>query len=214
MGHNECVIHFRTTRKELTVSATATKSIQHKEQTHGNGASNGVASKIKSFPAPSQLATPTDLKPEQVKAVTEAVNPLIADAMTLYFKTKNFHWHLSGKRFRDLHLLFDEHAAQILESIDPMAERVRKIGGTTLRSLSHAIQLQTVSDDNEDFVEPSDMVARLMEDNRHIVGAIRKAAKTAEDNDDIATANMLEEILDATERRTWFLFEISQTMEK
>jgi starvation-inducible DNA-binding protein len=207
-------------------TATATKSTQHKDhEPAANGhkadghparsaSSKDGRARIESFPAPPELATPTDLKPEQVKAVTDAVNPLIADAITLYFKTKNFHWHLSGKRFRDLHLLFDEHAAQILESIDPMAERIRKIGGTTIRSLLHAIQERTIEDDNDAYVEPSDMVARLLEDNRHIVGAIRKAAKAAEDNDDIATANMLEEILDLTERRTWFLFEISQTFEK
>ena len=167
----------------------------------------------KVYPPPSQLATPTDLSPEQAKAVTEAVNPLIADAFALYTKTKNFHWHLSGPRFRELHLLFDKQATQILESIDPMVERLRKIGGTSIRSLSHAGSLQTIHDDNDDFVGPQEMVHRLLLDNRHIAQQIREAAGVADDNKDLATANLLEEILDQTERRAWFLYEVAQTAE-
>ncbi len=165
------------------------------------------------YPAPLPLSTPTDLSPEQAKAVTEAVNPLIADAFALYAKTKNYHWHLSGPRFRDLHLLFDKQATQVLESIDPMVERIRKIGGTSVRSLSHAGSLQTINDDNEEFVEPQEMVHRLILDNRHIAQQIRAAAEVADDNKDLATANLLEEILDTTERRSWFLYEIAQTAE-
>ena len=165
------------------------------------------------YPAPAPLSTPTDLSPKQAKAVTEAVNPLIADAFALYAKTKNYHWHLSGPRFRDLHLLFDKQATQVLESIDPMVERIRKIGGTSIRSLSHAGSLQTLNDDNDEFVQPQEMVHRLILDNRHIAGQIRAAAGVADDNKDLATANLLEEILDLTERRSWFLYEIAQTGE-
>ncbi|MEO5943994.1 MAG: DNA starvation/stationary phase protection protein [Ferruginibacter sp.] len=162
------------------------------------------------FPAPSRLAVPTDLKPEEVKAVAECVNPLVADAYALYSKTKNFHWHLSGSHFRDYHLLFDEQADAIFDSIDILAERVRRIGGTTIRSISHISQLQTISDNNEDFVNPEDMIAELLADNQHIARNIRKAIKTTEDKRDTPTSNLLQEQLDATERRIWFLFEISQ----
>jgi starvation-inducible DNA-binding protein len=162
------------------------------------------------FPVPARLATATDLKPEEAQAVMNAVNPLIADAFALYTKTKNFHWHLSGRRFRDLHLLFDEHAAEILGGIDVMAERVRKVSGTTIRSISHISRLQTIADDNDEFVSPPDMVRRLLQDNRHIAGQIRKAIQVCEDSRDFPTSNELETILDLTERRAWFLFEIDR----
>ena len=167
-------------------------------------------SKPKTFPASRQLATQTDLKPQEVQRITEALNPLVADAFALYVKTKNFHWHLSGSHFRDYHLLFDEHADQILASIDILAERVRRVGGTTIRSISHVSQLQTISDDNEDFVSPGDMVRRLMEDNAHIATAQRAAHEVCEQCRDVATASELEVIIDETERRKWFLFEICQ----
>jgi starvation-inducible DNA-binding protein len=156
------------------------------------------------------LATTTDLNANEVRAVVQAVNPLIADAFALYVKTKNFHWHLSGPRFRDYHLLFDEHAAAILESIDPLAERVRKIGGTTLRSIEHIGRLQTIADDDDDFVRPLDMVRRLLADNRKMAEAQRAAIDVCEEHRDSPTANILQEILDGTERRVWFLFELTQ----
>ena len=162
------------------------------------------------YPAPPQLSTPTDLTPEQAQAVTDAVNPLIADSFALYVKTKNFHWHLSGSHFRDYHLLFDEHAEQIFAGIDPMAERIRKIGGATVRSISHVGKLQTLHDDNDEFVAPAEMIQRLMQDNRHVAQQLRAAAETAEDNKDVATSDLLEGLLDEAERRTWFLFEIAQ----
>ncbi len=165
---------------------------------------------IKSFPSPAQLATVTDLTPKEAQAVTEAVNPLIADAFALYVKTKNFHWHLSGSHFRDYHLLFDEQAEAIFESIDIMAERVRRIGGTTIRSISHIGQLQTIEDDNSDFVPAGEMVKRLMEDNGHMAKLIRDAIEICDKNRDSATSNALQQILDETERRKWFLFEIVQ----
>ena len=162
------------------------------------------------FPAAKQLATPTDLKPEEAQAVTEAVNPLIADSFALYVKTKNFHWHLTGSHFRDYHLLFDEQAAAIFEAIDPLAERVRKIGGTTIRSISHIGETQTIPDDNDAYVAPGEMIQRLLDDNRHIAEQQRAAIKVCEDNRDSVTANLLQEVLDETERRIWFLFEVAQ----
>jgi starvation-inducible DNA-binding protein len=177
--------------------------------------------KIEFYPAPTQLATKTDLSSQEVedhsepslskvKTITEAVNRLIADAFALYVKTKNFHWHLYGSHFRDYHLLFDEHADAIFESIDTMAERVRRVGGTTIRSISHIGQLQTIKDDNSEVVPAGEMIRILMEDNGHIAKMIRDAITVCEENRDSATSNQLEEILDKTERRKWFLFEVLQ----
>ena len=163
--------------------------------------------------APRQLATTTDLKPEDVRAVTETVNPLIADSFALYVKTKNFHWHLAGPRFRDYHLLFDEQAAAIQDSIDTLAERVRKLGGLTVRSIGHIARLQTVQDDNDEFVPTSEMINRLLADNRKMAEAQREAIEVCDDHDDTPTGNILQEILDQTERRIWFLFELSQSDE-
>lgn len=159
----------------------------------------------------SELSTPTDLSPEDVQAVTEAINPLVADALALYVKTKNFHWHLSGRRFHDLHLLFDEQADAILESVDVLAERVRKIGGQTIRSISHISELQTITDDNDDYVSPNEMIRRLCDDNRHIAELQRKAHVACDRTGDVATTSILENLIDETERRTWFLFEITQS---
>jgi len=166
--------------------------------------------KVESYPVPTPLATETDLSPQEVKAITEAVNPLIADAFALYVKTKNFHWHLYGSHFRDYHLLFDEHAEAIFESIDVMAERVRRVGGTTIRSISHIGQLQTIEDDNSTVVAAGEMVRILMEDNGHIAKMIREAIETCDKNRDSATSNQLQNILDETERRKWFLYEVMQ----
>ncbi len=164
----------------------------------------------KAYPASRQLATVTDLTSKEAQAVTEAVNPLIADAFALYVKTKNFHWHLSGSHFRDYHLLFDEQAEAIFESIDIMAERVRRVGGTTIRSISHIGQLQSIDDDNDDFVPAGQMIKRLMDDNAHIAQMIRAAIEVCDKHRDSASSNALQEILDETERRKWFLFEIMQ----
>jgi starvation-inducible DNA-binding protein len=166
--------------------------------------------KIRSYPAPAKLSTVTDLTQAEAQAVTTAVNPLIADAFALYVKTKNFHWHLYGSHFRDLHLLFDEQAEAILDSTDILAERVRRIGGTTIRSIGHISELQTIEDDNNDVVPPMEMVRRLMEDNTHIARLIRSAITVCDTNRDSATSNLLQDILDKTERRKWFLFEIIQ----
>ncbi|MGY2896009.1 Dps family protein [Deinococcus sp. UYEF24] len=166
-----------------------------------------------SFPAPSALQTPTDLNDEQVKKVVEAVNPLIADAFAVYLKTKNFHWHLSGSHFRDYHLMLDEQADQLIGSTDPLAERIRKLGGTTLRSVSHISQLQTVADNNADFVTPLDMLTELMNDNKALAKNQRAAHEVCDDSRDFATSSLLETIIDETERRTWFLFEAAQGLE-
>lgn len=177
----------------------------------GDGKQNAkTATKSRTASVPRQLATSTDLKPEDVRAVAEAVNPLIADAFALYVKTKNFHWHLAGPRFRDYHLLFDEQAAAILESIDVLAERVRKLGGETIRSIGHIGRLQTIKDDDDEFVPTSEMIRRLLADNRQMAEAQRAAIEVCDEHDDTPTGNILQEILDQTERRIWFLFELNQ----
>ena len=161
-------------------------------------------------PAIGALATPTDLTDREVSAVVDAVNPLIADAFTLYVKTKNFHWHASGPHFRDYHLLFDEQAEGILDSIDLLAERVRKLGGTTIRSVGDISRRQTIPDDNDEFVTPLEMVQRLLADNRHIAERQRTAIAICDEHRDTPTGNFLQDLLDQTERRIWLLFEISQ----
>jgi len=164
----------------------------------------------KSYPPPPQLSTPTVLTPHEVRAVTEAINPLIADAFALYVKTKNYHWHLYGPHFNDYHKMFDEQAEAIFDSIDEMAERVRKIGGTTIRSISHISQLQTIEDDNEDLVSPEKMVRRLAEDNGRMAKALHDAIHVCDKNRDLGTSNLLQDVLDKTDRRVWFLFETQQ----
>ena len=162
------------------------------------------------YPAAPPLATPTDLEPRHVSAVVEAINPLIADAFALYVKTKNFHWHVSGPQFRDDHLLFDEQAEDIFAAIDVLAERVRKIGGTTLRSIGAIAALQTIVDDDEAYVTPRDMLLRLLADNQHIAEMQRRAIAVCDEQQDTPTGNILQELLDHTERRIWFLFETSR----
>jgi starvation-inducible DNA-binding protein len=183
-----------------TVARTAAETGKTHARTNGQ---------IKSYPAPKELATPTDLKPEEVRAVVEALNPLIADAFALFTKTKNFHWHVASSHYRDYHKLLDEQAQSIFETIDPLAERVRRIGGTTIRSISHIAQLQGIADDNNDFVPPDRMIQELIRDNRQSAERQRAAIEVCEKNRDMATANILEEILDDTEKRIWFLYEIS-----
>ena len=156
------------------------------------------------------LATPTDLGANATKDISGGLNILEADVLALWMKTKNFHWHLAGPRFRDYHLLFDEQAGAILESIDPLAERVRKLGGTTIRSIGHIGRLQTIKDDDDDFVPTSEMIQRLLLDNRHIAEQQRRAIGVCDSLGDTPTGNLLQEILDQTERRIWFLYELNQ----
>lgn len=156
------------------------------------------------------LDTPTDLDNAAVKAISEALNGLLADSYALYLKTKNFHWHVSGPHFRDYHLLLDEQAADILGATDDMAERVRKIGGTTLRSIGQISKLQTIEDNDADFVPPAMMLQELMNDNKHVAAQMRKAHDVCDEHDDIASASLIENWIDQTEKRTWFLFEAAR----
>ena len=156
------------------------------------------------------LDTPTDLPQQAVDKISAALNVLLADAFALYLKTKNFHWHVSGRHFRDYHLLLDEQADAIFATTDQLAERVRKLGGITLRSVGQIGKLQTIKDNNESYVPPREMLRELMEDNKHMAAAMRKAHKLADDHEDTGTAQLLELFIDETERRTWFLFEASR----
>ena len=153
------------------------------------------------------LKTPSALGSEAVKDITGALNALLADVFVLYLKTKNFHWHVSGPHFRDYHLLLDEHAAQIFAMTDDIAERVRKIGGTTIRSIGHVARLQRLSDNDADYVDPLDMLAELREDNRAVLAGMREAHDLCDEEKDVATTSLLETWIDETERRIWFLFE-------
>jgi starvation-inducible DNA-binding protein len=153
------------------------------------------------------LATPTDLGSGAAEAIADAINPLIADAFALYLKTKNFHWHMSGSHYRDYHLLLDEQADQIFAMTDVLAERVRKVGQTTIRSIGHIAMLQTIEDDNSEFVGPLDMLRELTEDNKNFAARQRAAHDVCDEHIDVATASLLENFIDETERRTWFLYE-------
>jgi starvation-inducible DNA-binding protein len=157
-----------------------------------------------------RLDTPTDLSEDAVAEISEALNGLLADAFALYLKTKNFHWHVSGPHFRDYHLMLDEQADAIFATTDQLAERVRKIGGLTLRSIGHIAKLQSIHDNNEEFVPPGDMLAELMADNKGVAQRMREAHKVADKHEDAATAGLLETFIDDTERRTWFLFEAAR----
>jgi starvation-inducible DNA-binding protein len=167
-------------------------------------------SKAKTDKTAPELDTPTDLSPDAVNKISAALNTLLADAFALYLKTKNFHWHVSGRHFHDYHEMLDEQSDAIFATTDQLAERVRKLGGTTLKSISQIGKLQTIKDNNEEYVPPREMLRELMEDNKHIAAAMRKAHGLCDDNDDPATAGLLETFIDETERRTWFLFEASR----
>jgi len=156
------------------------------------------------------LNTPTDLKGAATKDISGALNAILADVWAMYLKTKNFHWHMSGPHFRDYHLLLDEQADQIYAMSDPIAERVRKVGGTTLRSIGNISRLQRVADNDADYVEPEDMLAELRQDNTEFAGRLREAHEVCEEHRDIATASLIEVWIDETERRAWFLFEASR----
>src|SRR5215218_4702390 len=169
-----------------------------------------VSKASKSEKVSPDLDTPTDLPQAAVDKISASLNVLLADAFALYMKTKNFHWHVSGRHFRDYHLMLDEQAEAIFGTTDQLAERVRKLGGLTLRSIGDIGRLQTIKDNNEEYVPPREMLRELMEDNKQMAAAMRKARKLADDNDDSGTAGLLETFIDETERRTWFLFEASR----
>ncbi|HEY4920152.1 MAG TPA: DNA starvation/stationary phase protection protein [Xanthobacteraceae bacterium] len=153
------------------------------------------------------LTTPTDLKSNAVRDVAAALNLVLADVFTLYLKTKNFHWHMSGPHFRDYHLLLDEQSDQIFAMTDPIAERVRKIGGTTLHSIGEIGRLQRLADNDAVYVTPQDMLAELRDDNARLTASMREAHGVCDEHGDVASASLLEVWIDETERRTWFLFE-------
>jgi starvation-inducible DNA-binding protein len=158
-----------------------------------------------------RLETPTDLSGNAVPEIAEALNGLVADSYALYTKTKNFHWHVSGPHFRDYHLLFDDQATEIFATIDELAERVRKLGARTVHSIGEIAKLQTIKDNDKDFVSPGDMLRELMADNKTVIKAMRAAHDVADKHEDVATASILENFIDAAEKRNWFLFEASRT---
>jgi starvation-inducible DNA-binding protein len=160
--------------------------------------------------AGARLQTPTDLGANATKDITAAINALVADTFALYLKTKNFHWHVSGPHFRDYHLLLDEQADQIFAIIDVLAERVRKLGGTTIRSIGDISRRQRIADNDGDYVDPQDMLAELREDNQRFVAAMREAHDVCEEHNDVATASLLEVHIDEAEKRVWFLYEAAR----
>ena len=153
------------------------------------------------------LRTPTNLGSNATKDISAALNALLADMFALYLKTKNFHWHASGPHFRDYHLMFDEQGEQIFATTDDIAERVRKVGGTTIRSIGQIAKLQRVQDNDADFVTPEDMLAELRSDNQDLAQRLREVHDTCDEHGDVATASLIENWIDQAERRTWFLFE-------
>jgi len=159
------------------------------------------------------LSTPSGLANNAKTDISAALNALLADTFALYLKTKNFHWHMSGPHFRDYHLLLDEQAEQIFAATDAIAERVRKIGGTTLRSIGHIARLQRVADNDADFVTPRDMLAELREDNGQFVARMRETHALCDEHGDVATASLLENWIDKAERRVWFLYEAGRHAE-
>ena len=160
---------------------------------------------------PSTLATPTDLAPANTLRAADVLNAILADVLALYLKTKNFHWHMSGPHFRDYHLLLDDQAAQIFAIVDEIAERVRKTGNTTLRSISDVARRQRIKDNNAEFVSASDMLGELRDDNLTLVASLRAAKAVVDDAGDNATSGILDGWTDQAEERAWFLFEASQT---
>jgi starvation-inducible DNA-binding protein len=156
------------------------------------------------------VTTPSDIERKAVVEITGALNALLADVFSLYLKTKNFHWHMSGPHFRDYHLLLDEHGDQLFAMTDDIAERVRKIGGTTIRSIGHIARLQRIRDNDADFVTPEDMLAELHEDEKALTLSMRAVHTLCDDDGDVATASLLENWIDQGQRRGWFLFETTR----
>ena len=169
---------------------------------------NNRATLVRRQEAP--LATPTDLHPKATRDISGALNALLADVFALYLKTKNFHWHMSGPHFRDYHLLLDDHGDQLFAMTDEIAERVRKIGGTTIRSIGHIARLQRIPDNDAEYVTPQDMLSELREDEKALVSSMRAVHIVCDDAGDVATASLLENWIDQGERRIWFLFETTR----
>jgi starvation-inducible DNA-binding protein len=169
-----------------------------------------IVSKAKSDKISADLDTPTDMPQAAVDKISAALNTLLADAFALYLKTKNFHWHVSGRHFHDYHIMLDEQSDAIFATTDQLAERVRKLGGITIRSIGQISKLQTIQDNNEAYVPPREMLRELMDYNKNMAAAMRKAHKLCDDHEDSGSAGLLETFIDETERRTWFLFEASR----
>jgi len=169
---------------------------------------------IRSTGTATALATPTELGSNATKDLSQGLNALLADMLALYLKTKNFHWHVSGPHFRDYHLLLDEQADQIFATTDAIAERVRKVGGTTLRSVGHIGRLQRIQDNDADYVSARDMLAELQADSLKLVAHMRELHEQCDQYRDVATASLIEVWIDEAERRTWFLFEAGRNDEK
>jgi starvation-inducible DNA-binding protein len=179
-----------------------------RKSTKSKDTANTVAQR-RSRPLP-RLETPTLLSPQATEEIAAALTTLVADSLALYLKTRNFHWHASGPHFRDYHLMFDEQAAEIFAMTDPLAERARKVGGSTLRSVGHIGRLQRLLDNDTGYVEPADMLAELLDDNKQLASFMRQTHDLCDDHDDVATESLLEELIDQTEKRIWFLFETSR----
>jgi starvation-inducible DNA-binding protein len=158
-----------------------------------------------------RLATPTDLKSNATKDIAGALNALLADTFVLYMKTKNFHWHVSGPHFRDYHLMLDEQSDQLFGSTDIIAERVRKIGGNTLRSIGDIARQQRLADNDAEYVDPPDMLAELRDDNQRMIASMREAHELCDEYNDVATASLLENFIDEGEKRVWFLYETGRS---
>lgn len=206
------------TKKE-TKTGTETRKAAQASTTKAHAKSNNMVTKMKSDTACADaqkalqilpLTMRTDLGHEASRAISGALNLLLADVFALFLKTKNFHWHVSGPHFRDYHLLFDDQAGEIFEMIDGIAERARKVGGTTIRSIGNIAQLQRISDNNADYVEPSDMLAELYEDNLALVQRLREVHYVCDSYNDSATTGLLDGWIDESEQRSWFLFETSR----
>jgi starvation-inducible DNA-binding protein len=157
------------------------------------------------------IVTPTDLGAKASKDIAGSMNAILADVFALYFKTKNFHWHMSGPHFRDYHLLLDDHGDQLFAMTDDLAERVRKLGGTTIRSIGHIARLQRIPDNDADFVTPADMLSELHENEKALVLSMRAVHTLCDDAGDVATASILENFIDQSQRRSWFLFECTRS---
>lgn len=164
--------------------------------------------------AAAPLATTTDLGDNAVQQIAGAINGIVADSIVLYYKTKNFHWHMNGKHFRDYHLMLDEQATTIEASIDPLAERVRKLGAPTLHGLGEALKRTSLTESEEDYLTPKQMFDQLIADNQTVIRNMRQAHEVCDDNKDVATASLLETFIDDAERRLWFLFETNQIRER
>jgi starvation-inducible DNA-binding protein len=190
----------------LSATGIASAFIQQSRSDHVKKTAAKQIQKLKAE-RKAPLATPSDLPRAATRDIAGAMNAILADVFALYLKTKNFHWHMSGPHFRDYHLLLDEQADQLFAMTDPIAERVRKLGALTIRSIGQIARMQRISDNDADYVEPSDMLAELREDNQVLAARLREAHDLCDEHRDVATASLIEVWIDETERRTWFLFE-------